>query len=78
LVAHLVGGLAADVIAFEQHLAASASAHHAMAQVFEARGIVSGSHEEEDGGGEDEGVEQAGGLSKHGAKRCLRAFALSG
>jgi hypothetical protein len=45
------------VIAFEQYLAASASAHHAMAQVFEAGGIVSGAHEEEDGGGEDEGVE---------------------
>src|ERR1019366_488620 len=59
LVAHLVGGLAADVIAFEQHLAASAGAHHAMAEVFEARGIVSGSHEEEDGGDERAGLQAA-------------------
>jgi hypothetical protein len=45
LVAHFLGGLAADVIAFEQYLAASAGAHHAMAQVFEACGIVAGAHE---------------------------------
>jgi hypothetical protein len=45
------------VIAFEQYLAASAGTHHAMAEVFEARGIVSGAHEEEDGGGQDEGVD---------------------
>jgi len=45
------------VIAFEQYLAATAGAHHAVTQVFEARGIVPGAHEEEDGGGEDEGVE---------------------
>jgi hypothetical protein len=58
LVAHFVGGLASDVIAFEQYLAASASAHHAMAQVFEARAVFAGAHEEENGGGEDEGMEQ--------------------
>jgi hypothetical protein len=55
--AHFLGGLAADVIAFQQDLAASAGAHHAMAEVFEARGIVAGAHEEEDGRAEDEGVE---------------------
>jgi hypothetical protein len=59
LTAHFVGVRAADVIAFEQDLAASARAHHAMAQVFETRGIVSRAHEEEDGGDEDEGVEDA-------------------
>jgi len=57
LIAHLVGRLAADVIAFQQDLAASAGAHHAMAEVFETRGIVSGAHEKEDSGGEDEGME---------------------
>jgi hypothetical protein len=41
------------VIAFEEDLAASAGAHHAVAEVFEAGVWVSGSHEEEDGGGED-------------------------
>ncbi len=45
LVAHLVGVRAADVIAFEQYLAASADAHHSMAEIFEARGIVAGAHE---------------------------------
>jgi hypothetical protein len=59
LVAHLFRGLAADVIAFEQDLAASAGAHHAVAEVFEASVGVSRAHEEEDSGGEDEGVEQA-------------------
>jgi hypothetical protein len=44
------------VIAFEQYLTASAGAYHAMAQAFEARGIVSGAHEEEDGGGEGQSV----------------------
>jgi hypothetical protein len=39
------------VIAFKQDLATSAGAHHAMAEVFEARGLVAGAHEEEDGGG---------------------------
>jgi len=34
LVAHLGGRLAADVVAFEQDLAASAGTHHAMAEVF--------------------------------------------
>jgi hypothetical protein len=53
LVAHFVGRFAADVIAFEEDLAASAGAHHAVAEVFEAGVWVSGSHEEEDGGGED-------------------------
>jgi hypothetical protein len=47
------------MIAFEQYLAASASAHHAVTQVFEASGIVSGAHEEEDCGSEDDGVEHA-------------------
>jgi hypothetical protein len=47
LIAHLVGGLAADVVAFQQDLAASAGAHHAMAQIFEARGVVAGAHEED-------------------------------
>jgi hypothetical protein len=63
------------VIAFEQYLATSAGTHHAMAQVFEARGIVSGPQEEEDGGGEDEGVEcLACGLFS----LCLRPSALEG
>ena len=51
LVAHFVGVGAADVIAFEQDLTASAGAHHAMTEVFEARIGVSGTHEEEYGGG---------------------------
>jgi hypothetical protein len=29
-----------------------------MAQVFEARAVFAGAHEEENGGGEDEGMEQ--------------------
>jgi hypothetical protein len=67
------------VIAFEQYLAASAGTHHAMAQVFEARGIVSGAHEKEDGGGEDESVEQAAaGPFRRGPNLCLGALALSG
>jgi len=37
------------VIAFQQDLAASASAHHAMAQIFEARGIVARAHENNHG-----------------------------
>jgi hypothetical protein len=49
------------MIAFEEHLAASTGAHHAMAEVFEAGGVVSGAHEEEDGGGEDEGLEKTAG-----------------
>src|SRR5271166_4420166 len=48
LIAHLVGGLASDVIAFQQDLAASAGAHHAVAEVFEAGGVVSGAHENND------------------------------
>ena len=48
------------MIAFEQDLAASAGAHHAMAKIVEAGvGGWAGAHEEEDGGGEDEGVEDA-------------------
>jgi hypothetical protein len=58
LVAHFVGGLAADVIAFEQDLAASAGAHHAMTEIFEAGvGAWACADEEEDGGGEDQGLE---------------------
>src|SRR5208282_855404 len=45
LIAHFVGGLAAHVIAFEQNLTASAGAHHAMAQVFEASARISRTHE---------------------------------
>jgi len=52
LIAHFVGVGAADVIAFEENLAASAGAHHAVAKVSEAGVWVAGSHEEEDGGGE--------------------------
>src|SRR5208337_4099156 len=48
MIAHLVGGLAAYVIAFEQDLAASAGAHHAMAKVFEAGAVVSRAHENYD------------------------------
>jgi hypothetical protein len=47
LVAHLVGGFATDVIAFEEDLATSAGTHHAMAEIFEAGGVVSGAHKEE-------------------------------
>jgi hypothetical protein len=46
LVAHFIGVSAADVIALEQNLAASASAHHAMAKVFEARGRIARAHED--------------------------------
>ena len=56
LVAHFVRGLAADVVAFEQDLSAAAGAHHAVAEVFESGVGVSGTKEDEDGGGEDEGV----------------------
>jgi hypothetical protein len=59
LVAHFFGRLTADVIAFQQDLAASAGAHHAMPQVLEARGIVAGSQKKKDGGGEDEYLECA-------------------
>jgi hypothetical protein len=45
LVAHFVRGLAADVIAFEQDLTASAGAHHAVAEVFEAGTVVACAHE---------------------------------
>ena len=42
-------------------------------------GFVAGGHEEEDGGGEDEGVERAAGvLFRHVPNRWLRALALSG
>src|SRR5713101_9088429 len=44
LIAHLVGRLAPDVIAFEQDLSASANAHHAMTELV-AAGIVAGTHE---------------------------------
>jgi hypothetical protein len=47
------------VIAFKQYLAASAGTHHAMAQVFEARGIVSGAHEHNHGDGEGGGLQPA-------------------
>jgi hypothetical protein len=50
-----------------------------MAEVFEARGIVSGAHEEEDGRAEDEGVEgAAGGSLRSRPIRCFRPPALSG
>jgi hypothetical protein len=51
------------VIAFEQYLAASAGTHHAMAQVFEARGIVSGAHEHNYGDGERGGLQAAAGAN---------------
>jgi hypothetical protein len=52
LVAHFVGVGAADVIALEKDLAASASAHHAVTEIFEAGIGVSGAHEEDDGQGQ--------------------------
>jgi len=57
LVAHLGGRLAADVVAFEQDLAASAGTHHAMAEVFEAGVGIAGADQDQDDGGEDEGLE---------------------
>jgi hypothetical protein len=53
LIDHFRGGLAADVVAFEEDLSASAGAHHAMAEVAETGvGGGSGGHEKENGSGE--------------------------
>jgi hypothetical protein len=41
-----------------------------MAEIFEARGIVSGAHEEEDGGAEDGGMEQSVPLGGAALQRC--------
>ena len=43
-VPHLVGRLAPDVIAFQQHLSAAAGAHHAVTKLVEA-GVVARAHE---------------------------------
>jgi len=58
-VAHAVGVGTADVVAFEQDLAASADAHELMAELSEARARVAGAGEDEDRGGEYGAVESA-------------------
>ena len=55
-VAHAVGIGAADVVAFEQDLAATADAHELMAEFVEASAGIAGAGEGENGGGEDRAV----------------------
>ncbi len=60
-VTHLGGRLTADVIAFQQDLAASAGAHHAMAQVFEACVGIASAHENKHRDHECGGLQAANG-----------------
>jgi len=62
-VAHAVGVGAADVVALEQDLVASADAHELMAEFVEAGGGVSGAGESGDSEGEQSAVESAAGWS---------------
>jgi len=56
LVAHAVGGGAADVVAFQKNLIAAADAHHLMADFVKARGGIAGTEEREDSGAQQEGL----------------------
>jgi hypothetical protein len=46
--AHTLGVGAADVIAFQQNLIAPAHAHHLVAKLLNARGIISGADQDKD------------------------------
>jgi hypothetical protein len=58
-VAHAIGIGAADVVAFEQDLAAAADAHQLVADFLETGGRIAGTGESENSEGEQDAVESA-------------------
>jgi hypothetical protein len=79
LVAHAVGIGAADVVALEQNLVASADAHQLMADFVKAGSGISGAGKGEDGDGQEcavEGAADDGMLGRHHWVHSIADFRL--